>query len=90
MATVVLKEHARDEKHRYYMWWIVVGRNGEDAFSVHYKHNGEDTIRCDIPEGSVMSTVVLQSALRAFWSKQDLEPDGTPIIGGGGTGGTGK
>ena len=79
-ASVVLKEVDRDDGHRYYTWWLVVGRSDAEALSVPYKHNGDDMIRIDLPEGMSMSADALQPYLKAFWDKQPLEPDDTPII----------
>lgn len=79
-ASIVLKEVDRDDEHRYYTWWLVVGRSGEDATSMPYKHNGEDMIRIDLPEGMSLSATDLQPYLTAFWAQQSLEPDDTPII----------
>ena len=79
-ASVVLKGVSREDGHRYYTWWVVVGRSGEDAMSMPYKHNGEDMIRIDLPEGMSLSATDLQPYLTAFWAQQSLEPDDTPII----------
>ena len=79
-ASAVLKGVNRDNGHRYYTWWLVVGRSGEDAMSMPYKHDGADMIRIDLPEGMPLSATGLQPYLTAFWAKQSLEPDDTPII----------
>ena len=79
-ASVVLKEVERDDDHRYYAWWLVVGRSGGDALSMPYKHHGEDMIRIDLPEGMSLSATCLQPYLTAFWNEQSLEADAPPII----------
>ncbi len=79
-ASVLLKEVSRDDGHRYYTWWLVVGRSGADVLSMPYKHNGEDIIRIDVPEGMPLSATGLQPYLKAFWDEQSLEPDDPPII----------
>src|ERR1043165_7671448 len=50
-ASVLLKLVTRDDGHRYYSWWLVVGRHDPDSLSGHYKHNGEDGLRFDVPGG---------------------------------------
>src|SRR5256885_10744784 len=49
-ASVLIKLVTRDNGHRYYSWWAMVGRHGMDTFSLHYRHNGEDVLRFDVPE----------------------------------------
>jgi hypothetical protein len=88
IATVILKQIDHDEETRYYKWWVMVGRSGDDAFSFHYKHTGEDAIRCDIPEGMALSEDALLPALKAFWSEQSVLPGDPGSSGGGGSGGT--
>jgi len=88
IATVVLKQIARSEGTRYYKWWLMVGRNGDDVSMVHYKHKGDDMVRCDIPVGVPLSEEALLPGLRAFWAKQPVEPTDPGVGGGGGTGGT--
>jgi hypothetical protein len=79
-ASVLLKEVSRNDVHRYYTWWLVVGRSGADALSMPYKHTGEDIIRIDLPDGMSLSATGLQPYLEAFWDAQSLEPDDPPII----------
>jgi len=79
-ASVLLKEVSRNDAHRCYTWWLVVGRSGADALSMPYKHNGEDIIRIDLPEGMSLSATGLQPYLEAFWGAQSMEPDDPPII----------
>lgn len=89
IATVVLKQIAHSEGTRYYKWWLMVGRNGDDASSVHYKHTGEDMIRCDIPTGMPLSEDALLPGLKAFWAKQPNLPGDGDVGTGGGHGGSG-
>jgi hypothetical protein len=79
-ASVVLKLVGRDDGHRYYSWWAVVGRNGMDKLSVPYKFTGEDTIRMDLPEGVSLSAASLQPFLTAYLAGEGNEPPDTPII----------
>src|SRR5262245_50791331 len=50
-ATVIVKLVDRDDEHRYYSWWTLVGRNDMDKIAVRYEFTGEDTIRFDLPDG---------------------------------------
>jgi hypothetical protein len=79
-ASVVLKLVARDDGHRYYAWWLIVGRHDQDTISVHYKYSGEDTIRCDLPDGNSLSAKSLQPFLAAYLASDGTEPPDTPII----------
>ncbi len=79
-ASVVLKLVSRDDGHRYYSWWAVVGRNGMDRLAVSYKYTGEDTIRMDLPEGVSLSAASLQPFLTAYLAGEGTEPPDTPII----------
>src|SRR5262245_552707 len=49
--SLIFKEVSHDTEGRYYKMWLAVGRSDQDALSVHYKHNGESTVRCDVPIG---------------------------------------
>lgn len=79
-ASVVLKLVKRDDGHRYYAWWLMVGRNDVDAASVAYKHTGEDAIRCDLPEGMPLSAESLQPHLTQYLASLGEEPGDPPVI----------
>jgi hypothetical protein len=79
-ASVLLKLVSRDDGHRYYSWWAMVGRHDVDSFTIRYKYRGEDLIRCDLPEGMALSEESLQPHLVNFLAGEHNEPDGTPII----------
>jgi hypothetical protein len=79
-ASVLLKLVDRVDGSRYYSWWAMVGRYDMDKIAISYKYTGEDTIRCDLPEGMPLQAAVLQRHLvRYLKSLQDAEGD-TPII----------
>jgi hypothetical protein len=79
-ASVMLKLVERDEGHRYYEWWLVVGRHGPDTVSVKYKADGADTIRVDVPEGMPLKAEALQPHVAAFLANERVEQPDTPII----------
>jgi len=79
-ASVLLKLVSRDDGHRYYSWWAMVGRHDMDSFSIRIKYRGEDLIRCDLPDGMPLSEESLQPHLANFLASEHNEPDGTPII----------
>ena len=84
-ASLILKQVGHDE-HRYYAWWLLVGRDDRDAMTVSYKFTGEDTLRCDIPKGVRLSVASLQPYLAKFLKSEGVEEGDPPII----KGGTGK
>lgn len=80
-ASLLLKQVGQGDGHRYFSWWLVVGRSAADALSVPYKHSGGDTFRIDVPEGMPLSAADLQPYLTAFWEKQQPPgADDPPII----------
>lgn len=79
-ASVLLKLVSRDDGHRYYVWWAVVGRHDADTFSARYKHNGEDVLRFDIPEGMALSAEALQPHLASYLKRENTEPSDPPVI----------
>jgi hypothetical protein len=79
-ASVLLKLVSRDDGHRYYSWWAMVGRHDMDSFSIKVKYRGEDLIRCDLPEGMPLSEESLQPHLTSFLAAEHTQPPGTPII----------
>lgn len=79
-ASVLLKLVSRDDGHRYYSWWAMVGRHDMDSFSIRIKYRGEDLIRCDLPEGMPLSEESLQPHLTSFLAGEHTQPPGTPII----------
>ena len=82
-ASLILKEVGHDE-HRYYAWWLLVGRDDQDAMTVSYKFTGEDTLRCDIPIGATLSAAALQPYLAKFLKSEGTQEDDPPIIKGKG------
>jgi hypothetical protein len=85
-ASVILKEVAHDSRRRYYAMWLFVGRYDQDAMSIRYKYTGEETVRCDIPAGAVISAAALQPYLVKFLNSENKEPEGPPVIIGKGQG----
>jgi hypothetical protein len=79
-ASVLLKLVTRDDGHRYYVWWAVAGRHDADAFSVHYKHNGEDVLRVDLPDGMPLSAASLQPHLESYLKSENTQPSDPPVI----------
>ena len=79
-ASVLLKLVERDEGHRYYEWWLVVGRHDAETMSVKYKADGADTIRVDVPEGMRLSAETLQPHVAAFLAGEGLEPADPPTV----------
>src|ERR1041384_8795405 len=85
-ASVILKQVAHDDKHRYFACWLMVGRYDREALSVPYRYTGETTVRCDIPCGSVISAAALQPHLVKFLKREHTQPDPPPVIIGKGRG----
>lgn len=83
IASLVLKQVAHDT-YRYYACWLLVGRYDVDALTTKYKYTGENTVRCDIPQDGEVSLLALQPYLVAFLDAEGKEPDGPPVIVGGG------
>lgn len=79
-ASVLLKLVTRDDGHRYYSLWAVVGRYDRDKISVPYKYTGEDTIRFDLPEGMPLSAERLQPYLSDYLASDGTEPPDPPVI----------
>jgi hypothetical protein len=77
-ASVILKQVAHSDR-RFYAWWLLVGRYDQDALVVPYKYTGEDTIRCDLPEGSELSAAALQPYLAEFLKSEGTE-EGEPVV----------
>jgi hypothetical protein len=76
---VILKLVAHDT-YRRYSCWLLVGRYNEDATTLRYRFTGEDTLRCDIPRGGVLSAAAMQPALVKFLKGEGSEPEDPPII----------
>src|ERR1041384_3019478 len=72
-ASVLLKLVTRDDGHRYYQWWAVAGRHGMDTFSLRYKHNGEDVLRFDVPDGMPLSAASLQPHLESYLAGENTQ-----------------
>ncbi|HEX2690309.1 MAG TPA: hypothetical protein VHN14_27025 [Kofleriaceae bacterium] len=83
-ASVIFKQVAHDDEHRYYAWWLLVGRYDRDALTVSYKHTGEDSVRCDIPNGTPLCAAALQPHLAKFLKSEGVLEGAPPIIGGTG------
>lgn len=83
IASLVLKQVAHDT-YRYYACWLLVGRYDVDALNVKYKYTGENSIRCDIPLDGEVSLAALQPHLEAFLAAEGKEPEGPPVVVGGG------
>lgn len=79
-ASVLLKLVERDEGHRYYEWWLVVGRHGAEAASAKYKADGADVIRIDVPDGMPMTAEAFQPHLEAYFARAGVEPPDTPTV----------
>lgn len=79
-ASVLLKLVERDDEHRQYEWWLVVGRHGAETASVTYKADGADVIRVDVPEGMPLTAEAMQPHVTAFLAKERVQQADTPII----------
>jgi hypothetical protein len=79
-ASVLIKLVTRDDGHRYYSWWAVVGRHGVDTFSIRYKHNGEDVLRFDLPEGMPLTAEALQPHLASYLASENVQAADPPVI----------
>lgn len=79
-ASVLFKLVERDASHRYYDWWLVVGRRGAETLSVKYKADGADTIRVDVPDGMRLSAAALQPHVAAFLKKEGTLPAAPPTV----------
>jgi len=79
-ASVLLKLAHREDGHRYYSWWAVVGRHDMDSLAMSYRYTGEDTIRFDLPDGMPLSARSLQPHLRNYLASDGTEPSDPPII----------
>lgn len=79
-ASVLFKMVERDAAHRYYDWWLVVGRRGAETMSVQYKADGADTIRVDVPDGMRLSADALQPHVTAFLKSEGTLPAAPPTI----------
>lgn len=79
-ASVLLKLIDREDGHRYYEWWLVVGRRGAETLTVRYKADGADTIRVDVPDGMKLSAESLQPHVAAFLAKERVEPADPPTV----------
>jgi hypothetical protein len=81
-ASVLLKFVDRDPEKRvsYDAWWVVVGRYHAGAVSVPYTLSHDDTLRFDVPVGTLLSTDYLQEYLTEFWCHDHHRPGDTVII----------
>jgi hypothetical protein len=79
-TSLLFKEVSHDTGGRHYRMWLAVGRNDQDALSIRYKHNGESTVRCDVPESVDFSPAALQPYLAKFLAAQHNQPGGPPSI----------
>lgn len=79
-VSAIFKEVSHDTKSRIYKLWLAVGRSDQDALSVHYKHNGESTVRCDVPTGVAFSPATLQLHLTKFLKAQKQLPGGPGTV----------
>ncbi|HEY0190540.1 MAG TPA: hypothetical protein VGC42_05415 [Kofleriaceae bacterium] len=89
IASVILKQVTHSDGVRTYRWWMLAGRSGDDALSLHLKYDGEDMIRCDVPAGMTLSETELQPGLKAFVDSLGCLPGDGGIGTGPGSGGTG-
>jgi hypothetical protein len=81
---VILKQVAHSETNHAYACWLIVGRYDQDAMSVRFKFTGEKMLRCDVPNGTLLSPSVLQPHLVRFLKAEGTLEDGPPIITGKG------
>jgi hypothetical protein len=79
-ASVLMKLVERDDEHRQYEWWLVVGRHGAETMSVKYKADGADVIRIDVPEGMPLTATDLQPHLAEFLTKERVQQNAPPTI----------
>jgi len=67
MLSVLLKLTGRNEANRnIYVWWLSVGRDSLDAFTVPFDVNGADIIRCDVPDNFDFSSDQIEQGLVAI------------------------
>jgi hypothetical protein len=64
-ASVLLKSVGNDNAAEY-VWWLLVGRQGTDAFPVSFDCKGARFIRCDVPEDHVLSEQAVSTGAKAF------------------------
>lgn len=79
-ASVLLKQLDRDDGHRYYEWWLVVGRHGAETMSVQYKADGADVIRVDVPDGMPLRADAMQSHVAAFLKGERVQQADPPTV----------
>jgi hypothetical protein len=80
-ASVLLKQLERDEGHRYYDWWLVVGRRGAETVpAVKYKADGGDVIRVDVPDDMPLRADALDPHVAAFLKNEGNEPADPPTV----------
>lgn len=79
-ASVLMKLVERDDEHRQYEWWLVVGRHGAETMSVKYKADGADVIRIDVPDGMPLTATELQPHLAEFLAQEHLQQNAPPTI----------
>ncbi len=79
-ASVILKLVEEDNEHRYYAWWLLVGRYDQDVMTLSYEHTGEDTLRCDIPNGTPISAAALLPYMAKFLKSERVMDDKPPVI----------
>lgn len=79
-ASVLMKLVERDDEHRQYEWWLVVGRHGAETMSVKYKADGADVIRIDVPEDMPLTAAELQPHIAEFLTSEGNQQNAPPTI----------
>lgn len=81
LKQVALKDGAAGERgEAYYICWLLAGRHGLRAAYADYVHDGVDTVRIDVPDGTPMSLTFLQKQLTEFDASLPTLPPDTPIV----------
>jgi hypothetical protein len=81
-ASVLLRLVGRDDtlRTRTYACWLSVGRFEARSFTAHFKYDGGDILRVDLPVGTWLDVEYLQAALRAFLHGEPTLPPDTVIV----------
>lgn len=71
-----------DPGKRFYVRWLMVGRYQADGDVVAYTHDGTETLRVNVPEGTDLTDDWLQDRLDDYWkdNSENLPPDTVVIV----------
>jgi hypothetical protein len=78
-ASMIFKLVNDDEPR--FACWLVVGRYARTALTASYDHEDREiAIRCDVPNGPMMSLSTLRPHLKTFLDAKFKAFDGPPVI----------